>query len=207
MATSDHRVHWNHVYQSRAPTEVSWYQPTPLRSLDLIRGTGLGPAAPIIDVGGGASLLVDHLLDLGFGDVTVLDFSAAALTQVRSRLGHRIGSVTLAEANLLEFVPSRQYALWHDRAVYHFLTERDDRCRYAEVLSSAVQPHGHVIVATFGPGGPLRCSGLDVVRYSPAQLAAALGPALCLEEVVEEQHQTPGGAIQEFVYCRFRAAA
>ncbi len=194
------------MYRSLAPTEVSWYQATPSKSLDLIRSTGLGVWEPIIDVGGGASSLVDHLLELGFRDVTVLDLSAAALAQVRSRLGPRADSVTLVEADVLEFVPSRRYALWHDRAVLHFLTDPDDQRRYAEVLRAALRPHGHVIIATFGPKGPLRCSGLDVVRYSPAQLAAMLGPELRLEEATEEGHRTPAGAIQEFVYCRFRIA-
>lgn len=200
----DRRTHWQQLYRSRAPTELSWYQAIPSQSLDLIRNTGLSFAEPIIDVGGGASSLVDHLLELGFRDVTVVDLSADALAQVRSRLGLRADTVTLVEADVLEFVPSRRYTLWHDRAVFHFLTAPADQCRYAEVLRAALRPRGHVILATFGPCGPHRCSGLEVIRYSPAQLAAALGPELRLEEAIEESHRTPGGALQEFVYCRFR---
>lgn len=194
------------MYGSRAPTELTWYQAIPSQSLDLIRSAGLGLTDSIIDVGGGASSLVDHLLAIGFRDVTVLDLSAVALAQVRSRLGARADSVPLVEADVLGFTLPRRYALWHDRAVFHFLTDPGDQRRYVEVLHAALRPHGHVIIATFGPQGPRRCSGLDVARYSPADLAATLGPKLRLEEATEETHRTPTGALQEFVYCRFQIA-
>ncbi len=203
----DWQRHWETVYRTRRPGEVSWYQETPARSRELIRRTGVSLAAPIIDVGGGASRVVDYLLTDGFTDVTVLDVSVLALRQARDRLGAAAERITWIESDITTFVPPRRYQAWHDRAVFHFLTDKQDRQRYVSVLRAALAPHGHVVIATFGLGGPERCSGLPVQRYSAASLAAELGPGLTLMAEEQESHVTPAGAAQLFQYCWFRADA
>ena len=203
----DRRTHWEEVYRTKQPTDVSWYQADPARSLALIAAAGLDPTDPIIDVGGGASLLVDRLLALGYRDLTVLEIAAPALDLVRRRLGPSAEHVTLIQADVTAFVPTRQYALWHDRAVFHFLTEAADRQAYFRALKAALRPAGHAIIATFALDGPPRCSGLDVVRYDVARLAAELGPSFNLVQLEHEQHVTPTERVQSFQYCWFTAAA
>lgn len=198
----DPKAHWENVYTRKAATEVSWYQPHAERSLALIRRITGGLPFRLIDVGGGASTLVDDLLELPAGDLSVLDLSEAALDVARGRLGasaarvHWIaGDVTTAA------LPAQAYDLWHDRAVFHFLTEPAQRAAYVAQVRHAVRPGGHVIVAAFGPEGPLQCSGLPVVRYAPGALHAQFGGAFELIEHETEVHHTPGGAVQPFVYC------
>ena len=200
----DEKTHWEGVYGRRALDEVSWYQARPEKSLDLIRASGVGPEAPIIDVGAGASFLVDELLSTGFRDVTVLDISSEVLLKLRERLGRRAERVTLVQADVRAFRPTRRYAVWHDRAVFHFLVDQKDRARYVGVLKDALEPGGHAIIATFGPEGPERCSGLPVQRYSADSLARALGPGFELVESFLDLHRTPSGASQQFLFCRFR---
>jgi len=202
--STERREHWDHVYGSKSPQQVSWYQDTPESSLELIAHTGAGPEAAVIDVGGGASLLVDHLLDAGYRDLTVLDVSERALELARSRLGQRANDVAWIHADVTAVELDHHYDVWHDRAVFHFLTDEDDRRRYGELLHATVPPAGHVIVATFAPDGPERCSGLPVVRYSPDSLTGALGPDLSLVETWDERHRTPAGRTQHFIFCRFR---
>ena len=197
--------HWEQIYRTKASSEVSWYQPEPRLSLALIRRAAPDLADPVIDVGGGASTLVDGLVAEGYHDVTVLDLAPSALTIARQRLGRRAGRVTWIAANALEAeLPAARYAVWHDRAVFHFLTDRDDRARYVARTAHAVRPGGHVIVASFGPEGPTRCSGLDVVRYSPEGVHAEFGSGFHLLDSFQEDHQTPAGAVQAFVYCLCR---
>ena len=199
------RDHWERIYQSTSASDVSWYQPTPAISLDLIRRVGPDPDTPIIDVGGGASTLVDRLLDDGYRNVTVLDLSDAALAIARRRLGERAANVAWIESDVLSApLPAAGYAVWHDRAVFHFLTDLRDRERYVAKAHDAVRSNGHVIVASFAPDGPTRCSGLDVMRYSPETMHAQFGPAFRLLESVGEEHHTPSGATQAFVYCLCR---
>ncbi len=171
----------------------------------MIGRTGVSLTAPIIDVGGGASRLVDYLLADGFTDITVLDVSVAALRQARERLGSAAERITWIEADITTFVPARRYQVWHDRAVFHFLTHMQDRQRYVGVLRAALAPHGDVVIATFGLRGPERCSGLPVQGYSATSLAAELGPGLTLMAEEQESHVTPAGAVQPFQYCWFRA--
>jgi trans-aconitate methyltransferase len=199
--------HWTAIYQKYRASELSWFQAEPTCSLALIEAAGLSRSDPILDVGGGASLLVDHLLDRGYQDITVLDLAAPALDAVRARLGPRDQAVTLLHADLAGFVPKRRYGLWHDRAVFHFLTSVGDRRSYLRALDASLHPGGHVVIATFAPDGPPRCSGLEVVRYEPSTLAAMLGPRFALVRVERESHVTPRGAVQKFQYSLFRAAS
>jgi SAM-dependent methyltransferase len=200
----ERKEHWEQIYRRCPSTALSWYEARPSRSCALIAATGAGPSAPILDVGGGASLLADALLDAGYTDVTVLDVSASALERVRDRLGDRAVSVRLVEGDVTDFVPDRPYSVWHDRAVFHFLTDPAERRRYRSALVRALPAGGHAILATFAPSGPPQCSGLEVVRYSPAALAAELGTGFELIESLSQTHVTPGGREQPFVYCRFR---
>jgi SAM-dependent methyltransferase len=198
----DPKAHWEGVYTRKAATEVSWYQPHAERSLSLIRRITGGRPFRLIDVGGGASTLVDDLLDLPGGDITVLDLSEAALDVARSRLGARAGRVRWIAGDVTTVpLPAQAYDLWHDRAVFHFLTDPAQRAAYVAQVRHAVRPGGHVIVAAFGPEGPLQCSGLPVQRYAPGELHAQFGGAFELVGHETELHHTPGGAVQQFVYC------
>lgn len=196
--------HWNKVYETKGVPEVSWYQQRPDLSLALITASGLGKDAGIIDVGGGASTLVDCLLDAGFTRLAVLDLSGAALTQGRARLGARAAAVEWFEADVTAFVPPHRFGLWHDRAVFHFLTVADDRRRYVATLRQTLQPGGTVIMATFALDGPPKCSGLDVMRYDEQSIVGELGAEFTLQEVLRETHVTPWQSEQRFIYFRFQ---
>lgn len=199
--------HWDSVYRSKSITDVSWYEPRPEKSLELIRRAAIELTDAIIDVGGGASFLVDDLLGVGYRDVTVLDVSATVLENLRERLGAKAPRVTLLHQDVTAFEPKRPYALWHDRAVFHFLVERADRERYVHALRRGLRPGGHLVMATFGPSGPERCSGLPTARYDEAALAAEIGPEFKLIESSLTIHRTPWDAPQEFLYCRFTRQA
>ena len=160
---AERRKHWDGVYRSKASTEVSWYQDVPDRSLELIKAAEHPLNDAIIDIGGGASTLVDHLLDAGYGDLTVLDLAETALDHSRERLGERADSVNWIVSDVVHFEPQRLYRLWHDRAVLQFPTDAKDRERYVDVLRRALVPGGHAVIATFGPAGPLKCSGSKFV--------------------------------------------
>lgn len=203
MQVMDRREHWNRVYQTRAPDSVSWYQRRPDVSLDLIAASCIAKDAGIIDIGGGASVLVDRLLDLGYSKLAVLDVSGAALSVSRSRLGARAVAIEWFEADVTGFEPPHRYALWHDRATFHFLTTSADRASYVATLGKTLQPGGTAIIATFAPEGPPKCSGLDVMRYDERSIAAELGLEFELREARQETHITPGGAEQRFSYFRF----
>lgn len=202
----ERKQHWESVYAMKTPTEVSWYQTHAAKSLEFIRRTGVDTSARIIDVGGGASTLVDDLLADGFRNLTILDVSSAALEAPRQRLGARAAQeVEWIEADITQAVlPRHHFDLWHDRAVFHFLVDAEDRRRYVSAANEALKPGGHIIVATFAPDGPLRCSGLEVVRYSPEELHAEFGDAFELIESHEESHRTPFDTTQKFTYCLFR---
>lgn len=196
------KQHWEEIYSKRAPDTVSWFQPQAATSLRLIQQAAAGRQVRVIDVGGGASTLVDGLLSADFVQPTVLDLSGAAIAKARQRLGNRAEDVTWIEADITRVALSAQaYDVWHDRAVFHFLTDAADRAAYVRTVLHAVKPGGHVIVATFAEDGPLQCSGLPVVRYEPNQLHAEFGQPFELVTHEKEAHQTPGGAVQQFVYC------
>jgi len=194
--------HWRSVYTSRPVTALSWYQEEPAMSLELLELLGVQPDEAVLDVGGGASFLVDRLLARGFTDVTVLDVAEPALAEVARRLGED-RRATLLHGDLLEFRPARPYACWHDRAVLHFLGE-DELPRYREVLRQALAPGGSVVVAAFAPEGPESCSGLPVRRADPADLLRALGPGFVAVAARREEHRTPAGAIQPFTWLATR---
>jgi 2-polyprenyl-3-methyl-5-hydroxy-6-metoxy-1,4-benzoquinol methylase len=199
------KEHWEQVYTSKAATRVSWFQPHARQSVDLISQTGLASGAGIIDVGAGASTLVDDLLDLGYSNLTVMDLSAAALGVARRRVGERAGAVHWLEADVTQAaLPRHAYDLWHDRAVFHFLTTDAEREAYVRQVLQAVRPGGHVIVATFAEDGPEQCSGLPVMRYSPQGLHAEFGAPFALLSQAREAHLTPLGQVQKFVYCLCR---
>jgi len=199
------KAHWESLYAAKRPHELSWFQREAAISLALIRRVAPTPVAAIIDVGGGASTLVDGLLVAGYRNVTVLDLSSAAIGAARRRLGVAAASVNWQEADVLAAdLPERAFDVWHDRAVFHFLTAEADRARYIAQMRRSVKPGGHVVVATFAEDGPTRCSGLPVVRYSPGTLHREFDSGLQLLEDVREEHVTPGGTKQAFVYCLFR---
>ena len=201
----DSRSHWEGIYRNKLPTQVSWYQPHARRSLHLIRRVSPPLDGAIIDVGGGASTLVDDLLDAGYDDLTVLDLSGAALAVARARLGSRANTVRWVEADVLDAsLPKTGYSVWHDRAAFHFLTAPGDRARYVAQVRRAVRPGGFVLVATFADDGPTRCSGLEVARYSPEALHAEFGAPFHLMTSEGEEHVTPAGVRQAFIYCLCR---
>lgn len=201
---TDRKDHWEKAWQSGEPSGKSWFQDHSTLSLELIMGAGIPYDAPLIDIGGGASGLVDSLLDAGFTDLTVMDISASALQHCRARLGARAGKVQWLEADITRFDPPRRWALWHDRAVFHFLTEAPDREAYKRALNKGIGEQGSLVIATFAEDGPEKCSGLNVVRYSPKAIEAEFAPQFELREYRREQHQTPMGTLQQFGYYRFR---
>lgn len=201
--SSERQRHWENAYAGKAEDEVPWFQDSPALSLALIAAAGVGRRASLIDVGGGAARLADALLDAGFKDITVLDIAEAGLAQTKARLGRGADEITWVVADVTAWHPAARFDLWHDRAVFHFLTGADDRRAYVEALRRALAPGGHVILAAFGPDGPKACSGLPVVRYDAAAIAAELGAEFVLEEERGEAHVTPGGVTQNFLYFRF----
>lgn len=207
MDTQQRQDHWQTVFSSKGERDVSWFQERPDVSLEMIAATGIGRDAGIVDIGGGASRLVDALAAQGFAHVAVLDISEAALATVRTRLGAPAANVQWIAADVTRWQPAQSYDLWHDRAAFHFLTAAEDRAAYAERVRQAVRPGGHVIIATFALDGPERCSGLPVMRHDAASIGAVLGPAFKLIETRRHDHRTPGGVVQRFQFSRFQRAA
>lgn len=203
--TSDERreQHWDAAYRRVGDAGVSWYQPEPRTTLAVFDELGVGPHMSVLDSGGGASALVDHLLDRAFTDVSVLDVSDHALGLSRDRLGDRASRVHWVAHDVLTWQPARAYDVWHDRAVFHFLTSETDRLRYLEVLASATTLGSHLILATFAADGPESCSGLPVARYSPQELRAAVGAGWAPGLTLREEHRTPGGGVQPFTWAAF----
>jgi 2-polyprenyl-3-methyl-5-hydroxy-6-metoxy-1,4-benzoquinol methylase len=199
----DMQEHWEHVYGAKAPDQVSWFRPHLETSRGLIERASRGNrAVSIIDVGGGASTLVDDLIASGYRDLTVLDISPTALHLAQQRLGDAARPVRWLPADVLQSIlPARAYDIWHDRAVFHFLTTPDERAGYVRNVAAAVRPGGHVIVSTFGPEGPMKCSGLDVMRYDADALHGEFGARFRLVESLKELHRTPFGTTQQFLYC------
>ncbi len=201
------RQHWENIYQTKARNAVSWFREHLDTSLDLILKSGVGPDAALIDVGCGNSTLVDDLLDNGFTDLTALDVSEKALNDIRERLGEKANGVKWVVSDITKTnLPENCYDLWHDRAVFHFLTDADDRSKYVTLLKKSLRPGGRVIIAAFAADGPTKCSGLDIVRYTLESMQTELGNALTLTHHLKETHHTPFGTTQEFLYCYFKVA-
>jgi SAM-dependent methyltransferase len=206
MENDGRQAHWEKVYTSKSENEVSWFQESPAPSLALIAQVGAAPSAAIIDIGGGASRLVDELLDRRFHDVTVLDLSAAALEAAKARLGERANQAHWLVADATTWDPSRMYDVWHDRAAFHFLTEERDRAAYIATLKQSLKIGGHAIIATFALDGPEKCSGLPVMRYDAARLGQTLGPGFKLLQSHGNDHATPWGSHQQFQFSVFQHA-
>jgi SAM-dependent methyltransferase len=206
MTDRSTRDHWNRVYSTKQDEDVSWFEPLPEQSIRMLEAAGVNAASCVVDIGGGNSRLVDHLIGRGLTCLTVLDVSAAALESARGRLGEAALVPVWVEADVTGDWSISPVDIWHDRAVFHFLTTPDERTRYVEHLVATLKPGGSAVVATFALDGPERCSGLPVARYSPETLAAALGSALTLVDSIAWRHATPFGTTQPFQYSIFRRA-
>ena len=204
MTEFNRKQHWETIYQTKALEEVSWYQPTPKTSLALIEKLQLPKDAPIADIGGGDSFLVDHLLDLGYQNITVLDISEAALLRAQHRLGERAGAVHWICADAAQFQPQQHYAVWHDRAAFHFLTDEQDIQNYIETASRAIVPGGHLILARFSDQGPTKCSGIAIRQYIAEAIESLFTVHFEMEESFTLNHPTPSGNTQNFVFCRMK---
>ena len=207
MEPEERQTHWETVYTTKAEDEVSWFQASPAPSLEAIVRAGGQQASAIIDIGGGASRLVDHLLAQGFVDVSVLDLSGAALDAAKARLGAQSVKVGWIVADVTTWEPPRTYDVWHDRAAFHFLTDENDRVAYIARLTRALKIGAHAVIATFALDGPERCSGLPVMRYDAASLGRALGPAFKLMHTNRHEHATPWDSRQVFQFSVFRRGA
>ena len=200
---TDTKTHWQNIYSQKQANSVTWFQSNPDTSLGLIKNSQIAKNAPILDVGSGASLLIDSLLNKGFTELSVLDISSSALAASKQRLGSLAEKITWYEADITQFVPETEYSLWHDRAVFHFLTDKADRKKYIDCLKSALKVNGHVIIATFALDGPKKCSGLEVVHYDVSKMSSELGDDFTFVEVILEKHITPLKNVQKFIYFHF----
>ena len=199
----DRKSHWENIYTHKGPKEVSWYQQRPEISLKLIEDAGIDRSDPVIDIGGGDSRLVDALLEKGYTDLTVLDISGAAIEKAKSRLGALANEVEWIEADASSFIPNRTYALWHDRAAFHFLTEADEVAHYCRTATDHIQSHGHLIIGTFSDKGPLKCSGIAIQQYTAETLSKTFGDAFLKKDCLTIDHTTPFDTVQNFLFCRF----
>jgi SAM-dependent methyltransferase len=204
MSGVSRKSHWENVYTTKGESEVSWFQEDPAPSLELIALAGVSAGASTIDIGGGASRLVDILVERNLAPVTVLDVSAAALDAARKRLGSRAAEVQWVTADITGWEPTQTYDLWHDRAAFHFLTDPADQSAYVERLKKAVKRGGHVVIGTFALDGPEKCSGLPIVRYDAASLSKILGTDFKLIDARRHDHVTPWGTVQKFQFSTFR---
>lgn len=204
MQNIDRKDHWENIYQTKELTEVSWYQPTPVTSLEFFTQFDVPTNAKIIDIGGGDSFLVDHLLGLGYQDVTVLDISAAAIERAKQRLGELSAKVKWIVADAANFTPTEQYDFWHDRAAFHFLTDEQEITNYVNTAHRNVNSNGIIVIGTFSEKGPTKCSGIDIKQYSEAKMTERFGALFEVIECKIIDHKTPSDSIQNFVFCSFR---
>lgn len=204
MPLQDRKNHWENIYQTRSLEEVSWYQPTPETSLALIKEFDLPKAAKIIDIGAGDSFLVDHLLDLGFVNITVLDISASAIERAKQRLGNKSADIKWIVADASDFHPKEQYNFWHDRAAFHFLTDDKEIDNYVQTAADAVSKNGIMVIGTFSEQGPKKCSGIEIQQYSESTLANRFQQHFEIIECFTVDHKTPFDTVQNFVFCSFK---
>ena len=201
MNELDRKAHWENIYSTKQLNEVSWYQPVPESSLEFIRVANVPKNASIIDIGGGDSLLIDHLLEEGYSQLSVLDISAKALERAKKRLGDKANSVTWIETDITAFQPGEKYDLWHDRAVFHFLTTPDDIKTYISLLESTILPRGTLILGTFSIDGPTKCSGIPIKQYNETSMRSLLDHAFENFHFELIDHPTPFDTIQQFIFC------
>ncbi len=204
MTDFDRKKHWENIYNTKQVDEVSWYQPTPQTSLDYITSNATSLTAKIIDVGGGDSFLVDHLLDLGYTDITVVDISAKAIERAKARLNEKASKVKWIVADAADFTPNEQYDIWHDRAAFHFLTDENDIVNYRNTAANAINKNGSMIIGTFSIDGPFKCSGIEIKQYSEESLTSCFEENFSLTEAVNYNHPTPFNTTQNFVFCSFK---
>ncbi len=204
MNEFNRKKHWEDIYLSKDTKDVSWYQPVPLTSLDFLRESSISPNAKIIDIGGGDSLLADHLLDLGYTDITVLDISEAAINKAKQKLGIRASAVKWIVADITNFDPNTRYDFWHDRAAFHFLTTTEEIQNYINTASRCIAPGGILVLATFSEQGPHKCSGLAIKQYSETTLSLLLNASFEKIRCMNSDHTTPSGTVQNFIFCSFR---
>lgn len=200
----DRKKHWDNIYQTKQLNEVSWFQPTPETSLDFIKAFDVPTSAKIIDIGGGDSFFVDHLLDKGYQDITVLDISEAAIGRAKMRLGNRAQNVKWIVADAANFHPPEQYDFWHDRAAFHFLTDETEISNYLETARKSISPTGVLVIGTFSEQGPKKCSGIEIKQYSESTMTERLADFFKKIRCITIDHKTPFDTIQNFVFCSFR---
>ena len=207
MEHLDRKKHWENIYQTKDLKDVSWYQPTPATSLDFLKQFNIPTTAKIIDVGGGDSFLVDHLLDLGYTDLTVLDISASALDRAKQRLGDRSKKVKWIVADAANFKPTEQYDFWHDRAAFHFLTQEQEITNYIDTIQKSIKPEGVLVIGTFSEQGPKKCSGIEIKQYSETTMTDRLKKFFEKVKCITVDHKTPFNTIQNFIFCSFKKLA
>jgi ubiquinone/menaquinone biosynthesis C-methylase UbiE len=207
MEQTERKKHWEKIYQTRQLHDVSWYEPVPHTSLAFLKELNVPKSARIIDIGGGDSLLVDHLLDKGYTDITVLDISEAALERAKNRLGEKANHVKWIVADAAHFRPVEKYDFWHDRAAFHFLTNDHEVKTYLDTVQENLNPGGILIIGTFSEEGPKKCSGLEIRQYSEEKMTALLSSYFEKIKCIKVDHPTPSGMIQNFVFCSFRKAS
>lgn len=204
MNTFNRKEHWEKIYTTKSLDEVSWYQPIPRTSLQFFTANKIPLEAKIIDVGGGDSFLVDHLLDFGYTNLTVLDISAAAIERAKARLKEKANQVTWIVSDIIHFKPSEVYEFWHDRAVFHFLTNENEIEIYQKLIGETLSLEGTLVIGTFSEKGPLKCSGIEVKRYSETELSTCFNPNFQVIEHFQTDHETPFGTVQNFTFVRFK---
>lgn len=204
MEHLDRKKHWENIYQTKDLKDVSWYQPTPTTSLDFLKQFNIPTTAKIIDIGGGDSFLVDHLLDLGYTDLTVLDISAASLDRAKQLLGDRSTNVKWIVADAATFKPTEQYDFWHDRAAFHFLTQEQEITNYIDTIQKSIKPTGVLVIGTFSEQGPKKCSGIEIKQYSETTMTDRLKKFFEKVKCITVDHQTPFDTIQNFIFCSIR---
>lgn len=207
MEHLDRKKHWENIYQTKELKDVSWYQPTPTTSLDFLKQFNIPTTAKIIDIGGGDSFLVDHLLDLGYTDLTVLDISASSLDRAKQRLGDRATKVKWIVADAASFKPTEQYDFWHDRAAFHFLTKEQEITDYINIIQKSIKPTGILVIGTFSEQGPKKCSGIEIKQYSETTMTDRLKKFFEKVKCITVDHMTPFDTIQNFIFCSFRKLA
>lgn len=207
MENFDRKKHWENIYQTKELKDFSWFQPTPETSLDFFKQFNVPTTAKVIDIGGGDSFLVDHLLDLGYQDISVLDISAAAIDRAKQRLGDRATKVKWIVADASTFKPTEQYDFWHDRAAFHFLTQEQEITNYIDTIQKSIKPTGVLVIGTFSEQGPKKCSGIEIKQYSETTMTDRLKKFFEKVKCITVDHRTPFDTIQNFIFCSFKKLA